>query len=1082
VTTSIDTNGSGPKRYVADAINTASSGDQISVAAGLYRESNWDTASKILTLVLSGQVTIVDFDPGQTDTDGDGIPDWWRIKYFGGSGSTTNSRSCASCDPNSNGVVNLQEYLAGTDPLYSCPTPLPYTANYQTNIICRTLTWEGDCIVGLTNFADVLLIQHGVLSSGDAYLGYETNSSNNSALVTGAGSVWSNSFGLYIGWDGAGNSLVVSNGGQLVSGYWYLGYDVSSSNNSVLVTGSGSVWSNGDFLDIGLSGAGNNLVVSDGGQLVSGYGFLGYGVSSSNNSVLVTSSGSVWSNSYALSIGWDGAGNSLVVSNGGQVVDGYCYVGHETDSSNNSVLVTGSGSVWSNGDSLYIGVWSASNSLVVSDGGQVVSGGALYVGWLSGAGDSLVISSGGQVLSGWGDVGGTEDGETRVLVTDPGSVWRNEGTLTFGESSGGNSLVISNGGKVISNSGTVGSDWELDGSNNIVLVTGTGSVWSNQSDLYIGYRGSGTLLISNGGSVVSSNVFVGAFEGSFPTSLITLNGGSLTATNALGNGLLDVMGGTLTINAGTVTVDTLWLTKGTNCALVMNGGILRAERAAIANGAVLQFALGTNSHPVETEGNFVLGAYLNITDGGGFTNGTYTLFTYGGTLTYDGVMGGTTPNTNFGYAIDTSTTGQVNLMVTTNNSISAVEILSPTNGATVSGLVNVEFSAMAPAGIASASLSVDGHPTWTVTANTGLPLPTYFLSNGVHTITVQVADNGMDEAQGVASSSITLNLQNNINFTWYEAFGDFLPIQASLAYQNADYTIEITDEDLNPIKTLTGSTTDGIIDTTWDGTDNNSEQVASDTPYFLTLSANPTGSSLAPPPPPDTVTAGTFREGSWGTEMTIIAREKMGLVWDSTSIAKAATIAEFIGGGQIYNGVPLVMISGSDWQGLLQDFTVSSPRNTQFYFTGHGNSVQIGQSGLKAIDVELALQNYYYISQRFGVPVASFHFPYKFVFLDACLTGSGDWMRAFGILDNTMDYSTVGRKNRAFMGWKGVQVEWLFLLNTGYTKFATAFWDAWTADDTRPLQFAIQQAFTQASGVDPTKLVTRGYDQLRWSD
>lgn len=53
---------------------------------------------------------------GAADTVGDGIPDQWRAYYFGGSGTTTNSQSCATCDPDGDGMSNLQEFLAGTDP------------------------------------------------------------------------------------------------------------------------------------------------------------------------------------------------------------------------------------------------------------------------------------------------------------------------------------------------------------------------------------------------------------------------------------------------------------------------------------------------------------------------------------------------------------------------------------------------------------------------------------------------------------------------------------------------------------------------------------------------------------------------------------------------------------------------------------------------------------------------------------------------------------------------------------------------------------------------------------------------------
>ena len=47
---------------------------------------------------------------------GDGIPDWWRAQFFGGTGATTNSYSCAACDPDGDGMSNLQEYLADTNP------------------------------------------------------------------------------------------------------------------------------------------------------------------------------------------------------------------------------------------------------------------------------------------------------------------------------------------------------------------------------------------------------------------------------------------------------------------------------------------------------------------------------------------------------------------------------------------------------------------------------------------------------------------------------------------------------------------------------------------------------------------------------------------------------------------------------------------------------------------------------------------------------------------------------------------------------------------------------------------------------
>ncbi len=50
------------------------------------------------------------------DSVGDGIPNAWRAKYFGGSGTTTNAVSCAACDADGDKVPNYSEYVADTNP------------------------------------------------------------------------------------------------------------------------------------------------------------------------------------------------------------------------------------------------------------------------------------------------------------------------------------------------------------------------------------------------------------------------------------------------------------------------------------------------------------------------------------------------------------------------------------------------------------------------------------------------------------------------------------------------------------------------------------------------------------------------------------------------------------------------------------------------------------------------------------------------------------------------------------------------------------------------------------------------------
>jgi subtilisin family serine protease len=51
------------------------------------------------------------------DSDGDGIPDWWMIAHFGHATGSSEDHSRAGDDADGDGASNLDEYLAGTDPL-----------------------------------------------------------------------------------------------------------------------------------------------------------------------------------------------------------------------------------------------------------------------------------------------------------------------------------------------------------------------------------------------------------------------------------------------------------------------------------------------------------------------------------------------------------------------------------------------------------------------------------------------------------------------------------------------------------------------------------------------------------------------------------------------------------------------------------------------------------------------------------------------------------------------------------------------------------------------------------------------------
>lgn len=488
---------------------------------------------------------------------------------------------------------------------------------------------QSDFYIGDGGHDDNLVIAGGaqIINGHDGFVGHDSASSNNVVLVTDANSVWSNGSGLFIGFTGTGNSLVISNGGQVVvdQGSYSIssavGTALGSSNNTVLVTGSGSVWSCSGNLYAGGGGSWNNLAITGGGRVENGSGCVGGNSTASNNTVLVSDVGSVWSNgsltvgqysglnslvisngaqvislsgtvglnsgdrnsalvigtgsvwaiSSDLFVGNSGDRNSLVISDGGKVVDNNGNLGTALGT-NNSVVVSGVGSVWSNRATIIIGYNGAGNSLVVSNGGQVVSEDILI--GLFRSRNSLVISNGGKVFDTSASIGITyPTSNNNVLVSGPGSVWSHRTTLILGAQGPGNSLVITNGGQVIDDRAVVGSS-----SNSNVVRVVDGGIWQNNI-LIIGGAPLSNLVLIAGGTVYATNVSSGVFGCGNPpgsNSFLQLDSGSLIVTNATHDATLDVRNGTLILNGGMLQVDKLVMTN--RCGvLVRKGGTVLVD-------------------------------------------------------------------------------------------------------------------------------------------------------------------------------------------------------------------------------------------------------------------------------------------------------------------------------------------------------------------------------------------------------------------------------------------------------------------------------------------------------------------------
>ncbi|HUI08555.1 MAG TPA: Amuc_1099 family pilus-like system protein [Verrucomicrobiae bacterium] len=456
----------------------------------------------------------------------------------------------------------------------------------------------------------------------DGYIGRNTNSVGNSVVVSDGGSVWSNGYDVYMGYYGAGNNLTIGNGGQVLNRFGYVGYDTNSRSNSVLVTGPGSLWNNATNLYIGYSSASNSLVISGGASVSNAFGYIGSATAAANNRVLVTDSGSVWSNGGSLFVGGSGPGNSLAISNSGYVFSSLGYIGSNTTALGNSVVVDGSDSIWMHDSSLYVGYSGASNKLVIANGGSVraftpnlgvglapsylgynasssnnsvlVSGqdavwytGDLYPGF-SGRANSLAIRNGGQVIC-RGDPHislNSSSVSNVIVVSDSGSVWSNTSGIYLGYAGGGNTLVISNGGFLVSG-GSLGSDnyvgYNSSSLANSVLITGTGSTWRVDGGLYVGYFGAGNnLVVDNGGCVSNDNsLYVGYTSPG--NGLVVSNGGQVINADAyLGSSSTSNTNTARVLDGGVWQNNTLQIGyQGSSNSLVVVGGSVSATNLII---------------------------------------------------------------------------------------------------------------------------------------------------------------------------------------------------------------------------------------------------------------------------------------------------------------------------------------------------------------------------------------------------------------------------------------------------------------------------------------------------------------------
>ncbi len=465
------------------------------------------------------------------------------------------------------------------------------------------------------------VIRNAKVNNAAGYIGYGAGATNNAVTISGAGSVWSNTSTLYLGYNGAGNQLSVGNSGKVHSSGSYIGYNASATNNVATVSGVGSVWTNTSSLYVGNSGAGSQLAISNSARVCSVNGYIGYNSSASNNAATITGSGSMWTNSSSLYVGNYGAGNQLTILNSGKVFSATGYMGSSASASNNTATITGAGSIWSNTSNLYLGNSGAASQLTVSNSGKAYSyygymgynasasnnvatitgagsiwsnNYSLYLGYNS-VGNQLTLTNGGKVYDTYAYIGyNSRASNNTVLISGAGSVWTNINDLHVGFYGVGNQLTLVNSGKVYDAYGQIGC--YSNANQNAASVIGPGSVWTNRSDFYTGNSGAGNqLTVSSAGVLYNNNGYIGNMPGADNNAALVKGAGSLWN------------------NTGVLYVGNY----GTNNSLtIADGGKVQALRTVIgqfATGNQLVLSNGTlNSAVVEIHSNNTLLGYGTV--------------------------------------------------------------------------------------------------------------------------------------------------------------------------------------------------------------------------------------------------------------------------------------------------------------------------------------------------------------------------------------------------------------------------------------------------------------------------------------
>jgi hypothetical protein len=343
-----------------------------------------------------------------------------------------------------------------------------------SSLIVTNAANNGNLILGQGGYA-ALTVTNGTVLANQITLGGAATGGG-SLTINNLGTVYETNNALVIGSNGLG-VVTINNGGSLV---------LSNAPLVIGYSGAGTLTLNGGSISNITYGATNDL-----SGLILGENSGGFGVFTLASALVVTN-------------GTATGGQVIVGQNGGGILtltnNGSLYV-NQLLVANNSAAATNSFFNFANGTLTTSNAFLASSLVVASNANFTISGGT----WNMLGGSNLVTTVGGGTQGG---IFKLENG-TAVTVSGPQTVWSNgldaiTGLgLEVGGTTSGNQLMVLNGGQV-ELLAQLGDGESAGASNNLVLVSGTGSV-IQATALQLGEPGSGNqVIVSNGAQIITS--------------------------------------------------------------------------------------------------------------------------------------------------------------------------------------------------------------------------------------------------------------------------------------------------------------------------------------------------------------------------------------------------------------------------------------------------------------------------------------------------------------------------------------------------------------------------------------------------